>query len=277
MAGNQLHLGRRPLVLGIVNITPESFSDGGRYAGKEAAIAHGLELVRQGADLLDLGGESTRPGSQPVPEEEELRRVVPVVKALAQATGIPISVDTSKAAVARASLEAGAQVVNDVTALQGDSAMAGVVQASGAGIILMHMQGTPTTMQNDPRYDDVVVDVGQFLKERLHAALAARIKAEQVVLDPGIGFGKRSTHNQALLANLSALQRLGRPVCLGVSRKQFLGNLLGDRPVNRRLAGSLAVVCFAMMRGAAQIVRVHDVEETRDAIRVLEALSGSNP
>ena len=262
------------LVMGIVNVTPDSFSDGGRFAEPEAAVAHGLELVGQGADLLDVGGESTRPGSQPVPLEEELRRVVPVVSELAARAGVPISVDTSKAEVARQALGAGAHVVNDVTALLGDPDMAAVVRDFRAGVVLMHMQGTPATMQQAPTYADVVAEVTAFLQARLQAALDVGIAAEQVVIDPGIGFGKTAGHNLELLARLVELRRLGRPVCLGVSRKGFLGRLL-VRPTEQRLAGSLAAACFALGRGAAQVLRVHDVAETRDAVIVYRALEGA--
>jgi dihydropteroate synthase len=262
------------LVMGIVNVTPDSFSDGGRFAEPGAAVAHGLELVGQGADLLDVGGESTRPGSQPVPLEEELRRVVPVVSELAARAGVPISVDTSKAEVARQSLEAGAHVINDVTALLGDPDMAAVVRDFRAGVVLMHMQGTPATMQQAPTYADVVAEVTAFLQARLQAALDVGIAAEQVALDPGIGFGKTAGHNLELLDRLAELERLGRPVCLGVSRKGFLGRLL-VRPTEQRLAGSLAAVCFALGRGAAQVLRVHDVAETRDAVIVYRALEGA--
>src|SRR5262245_36474814 len=266
-----LTIGRRPLVMGIVNVTPDSFSDGGRYGSPEAAVAHGLELVRQGADLLDVGGESTRPGSQPVPLEEELGRVVPAVEALAARAGVPVSVDTAKAEVALRCLERGAQVINDVTALAGDPDMPAVVRRFGAGVVLMHMQGTPATMQLAPRYDDVVADVARFLRERLEAVTAAGIDPAQVAVDPGIGFGKTAEHNLALLARLEELQALGRPLCLGVSRKGFLGRLLG-RPLEGRLAGSLAAVCHAQARGAVQVVRAHDVEATRDAVTLCAAI-----
>jgi dihydropteroate synthase len=271
LRGHTLHPGARPLVLGIVNVTPDSFSDGGRFTSTEAAVAHGLELVRQGADLLDIGGESTRPGSEPVPTDEERRRVLPVVRALAAQTTVPLSVDTSKAAVAAAALEAGAHLVNDVTALRGDPDLAAVVRTHGAGLILMHMQGTPATMQQAPTYTDVVEEVATFLEMRLQASIDLGIAAEQVVLDPGIGFGKTLEHNLRLLAGLERLQRPGRPVCLGVSRKGFLGKLLG-RPLDERLAGSLAVACFALARHGAQILRVHDVAETCDAVQVFKAL-----
>ncbi len=267
-----LRLEGRALVMGIVNVTPDSFSDGGRFAATETAVAHALDLARQGADLLDVGGESTRPGAEPVSEDEELRRVLPVVRELAARTALPLSVDTSKAAVADACLAAGAHVINDVTALRGDPALAGVVAARRAGLVLMHMRGTPQTMQIDPRYDDVVAEVTRFLQERLQAAAAAGIEAARVVLDPGIGFGKTTEHNLELLARLGELRALGRPVLLGVSRKGFLGKVLG-RGVEERLAGSLAATCHAVGCGTAQIVRVHDVRETRDAVTLLAAIA----
>lgn len=269
-----LTVGRRPLVMGIVNVTPDSFSDGGRFVEPDAAVARGMELVQQGADLLDVGGESTRPGALPVGVDEELRRVVPVVRELVGRAGVPVSVDTCKAEVARACLAEGAHIINDVTALSGDPGMAGVVRDAGAGVVLMHMQGTPATMQLDPHYEDVVGEIGAYFEERLRAAAGAGIAAEQVVLDPGIGFGKTKHHNLEILRRLADFQKLGRPVCLGVSRKGFLGRMLGERPVWRRLAASLAVVCSAMSGGTVQVVRVHDVEETRDAVEVMMILNG---
>jgi dihydropteroate synthase len=268
-----LQIGPQPLVLGIVNVTPDSFSDGGSLADAEAAAERGLQLAQQGADLLDIGGESTRPGSQPVSLEEELERVLPVVEALRRRTDVPISVDTSKAEVARRCLTAGAHVINDVTALHGDPDMAAVVRDSRAGVILMHMQGTPATMQQDPHYTDVVTEVLAYLRECLQAVEAQGIEPQRVVLDPGIGFGKTTTHNLELLSGLRALQKLGRPVCLGVSRKGVIGKVLG-RPVTERLAGSLTAVCHAMACGAAQVVRVHDVKETRDAVLLWRVLEG---
>jgi dihydropteroate synthase len=270
--GRVLTIGRRPLVMAIINVTPDSFSDGGQFIGLDAAIAHALACVEQGADLLDIGGESTRPGAQPITEEEELRRVLPVVEALRGRVSVPLSIDTSKAAVARACLEAGAEIINDVTALGGDPDMAAVVSTARAGVILMHMQGTPATMQQNPHYDNVMVEIGQFLEARLQRAFAAGIARESVVLDPGIGFGKTSKHNLEILGRLVELQRLGRPVCLGVSRKGFIGRLLNQRPMERRLAGSLAAVCHAQCRQAVQIARVHDVEATADAVTILAAL-----
>jgi dihydropteroate synthase len=272
LAHRVLRIGLRPLIMGIVNVTPDSFSDGGRFAATELAIRHGLDLVAQGADLLDIGGESTRPGATPVPLEEELIRVVPVVGGLAAQTDVPISIDTSKAEVARQCLAAGAQIVNDVTALTGDSSMAQVVQAARAGVILMHMQGTPQTMQINPTYDEVVTDIAHYLEERLRAAAAAGLSPEQIALDPGIGFGKTRAHNLTLLARLEEFQKLGRPVCLAISRKGFIGRVL-DRPVDQRLAGELGIIGFAMSRRAVQIVRSHDVQATKDAVTMFAAIA----
>jgi dihydropteroate synthase len=254
--------------MGIVNVTPDSFSDGGRFIAPEHAIAHGRELIRQGADILDIGGESTRPGANPVDVEEEIRRVVPVVEALAGS--VPLSIDTRKARVAEAALRAGAQIVNDVTAL-GDPEMASVVRESGAGLVLMHMRGTPQTMAELTEYDDVVVEVVAHLQSRLQWAKKEGIDEARVVLDPGIGFAKRSSHNWTLLARLGELGTLGRPVLLGVSRKGFLGKI-GDRPEHQRLPASLACACDAVCRATAQIFRVHDVEATRYAFDVLTAI-----
>jgi dihydropteroate synthase len=265
----------RPLVMGIVNVTPDSFSDGGQFADSQAAIAHGLDLVRQGADILDIGGESTRPGSQPVPLDEEMRRVVPVIRDLAGQVHIPISVDTSKAAVAREAIAAGAAIVNDVTALQGDPAMLTITRESRAAAILMHMQGTPATMQADPRYDDVVADVYEFLRRRLDEVEAAGIPRERLAIDPGIGFGKRHLHNLTLLARLERFQSLGRPLCLGVSRKGFIGKEIG-RGVTDSMVGSVAAACHAMASGSAQILRVHDVAATVDAVKMFDAIRRAN-
>jgi dihydropteroate synthase len=267
-----LDLSAAPLVMGIVNVTPDSFSDGGRFSDPGRAAAHGLRLVEEGADLLDVGGESTRPGAAPVPLDEELRRVLPVVRALAGQAGVPLSIDTTKAEVARQALEAGAHVINDITALQGDPALADVVRSFGAGVILMHMQGTPQTMQLNPTYADVVAEVRDFLKARLQVVNDLGIAGQQVVLDPGIGFGKTAEHNWELLARLEELGRLGRPICLGVSRKRFLG-LRPQRSAEERLAAGLAVLCHALGRRAAQVVRVHDVAATRDAIEVYRTLA----
>jgi dihydropteroate synthase len=267
-----LTLGPWPLIMGIVNVTPDSFSDGGKHFGVEAAIAHGLRLVEQGAHLLDVGGESSRPGAEPVSTEEELRRVLPVIKGLASRTTVPLSVDTYKANVARACLEAGGAIVNDITALNGDPEMADVVSAYKAGLVLMHMQGTPATMQDNPAYDDVVAEIGRFFEERLNHMDGQGINQEQVVLDVGIGFGKRKSHNVELLDRLKEFLRFNRPLLLGVSRKGFLTKLSGTDNPQQRLAGSLAVACHVALTGTAHIIRVHDVEETHAAYKVLEAI-----
>jgi dihydropteroate synthase len=265
----------RPLVMGIVNVTPDSFSDGGRFLATEAAVAHGLQQIREGADLLDIGGESTRPGSIPVAPDEELRRVLPVISELARQTQIPISIDTSKAEVARRCLEAGASIVNDVTALIGDPAMPSVVKEFGAGAILMHMLGTPQTMHINPQFADVIAEIYQYLEQRLRALSDLGISEEQLATDPGVGFGQTHEHTFTLLRGLERFQALGRPLCLGASRKGFIGKLTG-RPIGERQAGSVAVACNAMARGAAQILRVHDVAAHADAVRVFAALSPSS-
>ena len=272
--GHRFTIGTRPLVVGIVNVTPDSFSDGGRFADPSAAVDHALSLVAAGADLLDIGGESTRPGAAPVSEADELARVLPVVAALAKRTTVPLSIDTMKAAVAQRGLDAGAAIVNDVAGLTADPAMPAAVAAAGAGVVVMHMQGTPQVMQVNPTYGDVVAEVAGFLEARLHALADAGISPDAVCLDPGIGFGKTLDHNLTLLAHLDAVARLGRPVCLGVSRKGFIGQLCG-RAAGERLAGSLAVACIAAARGAAHVLRVHDVAATRDAAVLLDAIDRS--
>jgi len=256
-------------IMGVVNVTPDSFSDGGLFLDREAAIRHGFELRDEGADILDVGGESTRPGADPVSEDEELRRVIGVVEALA-AAGARVSIDTSKAPVARAALAAGASYVNDVTAFRGDRAMAEVVAESGATCCLMHMLGTPRTMQRDPRYDDVVSDVKAFLEQRMAAAVGAGIAEERIHLDPGIGFGKSVDHNLELLRRLDELAALGRPLVIGTSRKSFLGRLTGRQTPAERLPGTIATVVMSLERGAS-IFRVHDVAPVRDALVVAAA------
>lgn len=259
------------LVMGIVNVTPDSFSDGGQFLDADAAVEHGLQLVREGAHILDVGGESTRPGAEPVGEQEELRRVVPVVERLASvAARTQISIDTSKAAVARAALAAGASLVNDVTALRGDPEMAEVVAESGADCCLMHMLGEPRTMQREPRYDDVVDDVKAFLAERMAFAMRAGIAEERILLDPGIGFGKTVEHNLALLRRLDEIVALGHPVVIGTSRKSFLGRIAGTDDAGERLAGTIATNVMALERGA-YVFRVHDVQPVADALAVASA------
>lgn len=258
-------------LMGVVNVTPDSFSDGGLYLDPEAAIAHGEELAAAGAAILDVGGESTRPGAEEVPEAEELRRVVPVIAGLAGG-GAEVSVDTSKAAVAAAALDAGAAIVNDVTALRGDPEMAALCAERGATVVLMHMLGDPRTMQRDPTYDDVVAEVGTFLAERLRAALAAGIAEERIWLDPGIGFGKTAEHNLELLRRLPELRRLGRPLVVGTSRKSFIGRLDGS-PASERLGGTIASSVLAAAEGA-EVLRVHDVAEVAEAIKLADAVLG---
>jgi dihydropteroate synthase len=258
-------------LMGVVNVTPDSFSDGGLYLDRGAAIAHGRELAGAGAEILDVGGESTRPGAEPVGEAEELARVVPVVRELA-AEGFRISVDTSKAVVAEAALDAGASIVNDVTALRGDPAMAVLCAERDATVILMHMLGEPRTMQEDPRYDDVAGDVKAFLAERLGAAVAAGIDEERVWLDPGIGFGKTGPHNMELLRRLGELGELGRPLVVGTSRKSFIGKVDGS-PAGERLGGTIASSVLAATEGA-EVLRVHDVAEVRQALAVAAAILG---
>jgi dihydropteroate synthase len=263
---------RPALVMGIVNVTPDSFSDGGRYAAPDQAAAHALKLAALGAEILDIGGESTRPGAAPVDEAEELRRVLPVIERLAGQVTVPISIDTMKPAVARAALAAGASLVNDVAANRADAIMARVVAEAGAGYVCMHMQGTPQTMQAGPRYDDVVRAVGDFFQERLRNLNASGVAADQVVFDVGIGFGKTLEHNLQLLGALGSFTKLGRPMLVGVSRKSFIA---GVQPATAagRLPGSLASACLAVAAGV-QIIRTHDVAETLQAVRVTEAILG---
>jgi dihydropteroate synthase len=257
-------------LMGVVNVTPDSFSDGGLYLDPAAAIEHGLMLEAEGAAILDVGGESTRPGADAVPTAEELRRVLPVIEGLASGgASAQLSVDTSKATVAAAALAAGATLVNDVTALRGDAEMAGVIAGSGADCCLMHMLGDPGTMQLDPRYDDVVAEVKAFLEERIAFAVAAGIEEQRILLDPGIGFGKTVEHNLELLRRVDELVALGRPVVIGTSRKGFLGRLTG-RDVDRRLAATIASCVVAYERGA-RVFRVHDVAPVRDALTVAAA------
>ncbi len=257
-------------IMGVVNVTPDSFSDGGRYLEARAAIEHGLELEAEGAAILDVGGESTRPGADPVSEDEELRRVIPVIEGLIErGEGARISIDTSKAAVAARALDAGATLVNDVTALRGDPDMAGVVAAAGAECCLMHMLGDPRTMQDNPHYDDVVGDIKVFLTERMAFAVEAGIAEARILLDPGIGFGKTVHHNLELLRRLDEFLDLGRPVVIGTSRKSFLGRLTG-REAAERVAATVATNVLAYERGA-RVFRVHDVAPVHDALTVTAA------
>lgn len=256
--------------MGVVNATPDSFSDGGRYATVDAAISHGLDLAQQGADILDIGGESTRPGANRVSESEEIDRAIPVIEGLAARTQVAISIDTMKPAVARAAIKAGAVLVNDVAANRTDDAMWRLVAETGAGYVAMHMRGSPQTMQSNPVYENVVDEVAAFFQNRWEALKGVGVTAEQVVFDVGIGFGKNLEHNLQLLNALQRFTTLGRPVLLGVSRKSFLGTLTGAG-VSERLAGSLACASLAVSAGV-QLIRTHDVAETVQALRVTEAI-----
>ena len=262
----------RPMVvMGVVNTTPDSFSDGGHFLDTDMATEHGLRLADEGAEIIDIGGESTRPGSEPVSATEELRRVVPVIERLAKRCGAVISIDTQKPAVARAALDAGASIVNDIAANRESPEMWQVVAEAKAGYICMHMQGTPQTMQAEPHYDDVLREVGDFFSERLARLAEQGVSGEQVALDPGIGFGKELKHNIKLLSGIHELIMSGRPLLIGASRKSFIGKLLGT-PSNERLPASLACAACAAAKGA-HVVRVHDVAETVQAVRMTEALS----
>jgi len=258
--------------MGIVNVTPDSFYDGGRYRKPEQAVAHALELLEQGADILDVGAESTRPGSRAVPAQDEIDRVIPVVSQLARRVSVPISVDTRKSAVARRALDSGASIINDVSALRFDEEMGEVIAQSGAAVVLMHMQGTPETMQREPFYGDVVLEVNQFFAERIEAALGAGIDRNQIVLDPGIGFGKLLTHNLDILNRLSAFAMLQRPLLVGLSRKGFIGQVV-HRPVEDRQWGTAAAVALAVDRGA-HMLRVHDVGVMKDVVTLASAVAG---
>ena len=269
-ARGNLTLGPRTLVMGILNCTPDSFSDGGQFLDPAAAVAHGLDMARQGADIIDVGGESTRPGSRPVAPDEQIRRTVPVIKQLAAETDAAISIDTQSTDVARAALRAGAAIVNDVSSLRCDPEMAAVVAESGAGVVLMHMLGKPRTMQSKPKYDDVADEVAAFLVLRVAHCQLSGIESDQVVIDPGIGFGKTLEHNLTLLRRLDDLVELGLPVLVGPSRKRFIGQIL-DAEVDDRLAGTLAAVSWAVTCGAA-IVRVHDVLPARQTVEMLSAI-----
>jgi len=265
-----LSCGERTHVMGVLNATPDSFSDGGRFLDPAAAVAEGMRMMEDGADLLDVGGESTRPGSDAVSAEEELERVLPIIKGLVAEGDIPVSVDTRKAEVAAAALEGGATIVNDVTAGR-DPAMFEVIRDAGAGMVLMHMKGEPKTMQENPTYGNVVWEVRDFLSQRMEAAMAAGIEPARLAVDPGLGFGKTGTHSLTLMRDIESLLDLGRPVVVGPSRKSFIGAALGDLPVEERLEGTAAAVAIMAFQGA-HVVRVHDVQEMARVVRVADAI-----
>lgn len=264
-------LSQRGMIMGVLNVTPDSFSDGGNFLDCDAAVAHARELERDGADIIDVGGESTRPGALAVGEEEELRRVVPVIRALRAQSEVLISIDTSKAEVAREALAAGADIINDVSALLGDPAMPEVAARSGAGVVLMHMQGEPRTMQQSPHYGDVVAEVAEFLRQRMEAVLRCGMAVESLAIDPGIGFGKKPEHNRALLQNLETFAALGRPVLIGVSRKSFLSWLAGAPAMEDRFWPGVALTGYGRERGA-RIFRVHEPKPHLEALRMTEAI-----
>lgn len=268
----RLELPARPRLMGIVNVTPDSFSDGGEFLDHAAAIDHALALTAEGADILDVGGESTRPYSRPVDAAVELRRVIPVIAALAERATVPISIDTSKAEVAHEALAAGAEIINDVTALSGDPRMVEVACASAAGVCAMHMPGTPLTMQDDPRYADVVREILDYLRARREALVALGIDVGRIALDPGIGFGKTHQHNLTLLANCRRFHELGSPLVVGHSRKGFIGKVLGEKAADRA-AGTVGVALSLGAQGV-QIIRVHDVRPVREALILFEATGG---
>lgn len=269
----EIDLSRRARVMGIINATPDSFSDGGSFLDPQAALAHGLQMVAEGAEILDIGGESTRPGAQSVKEDEEIRRVLPIIQALRRESQVLLSIDTSKAAVARAALDAGADIINDVTGLRGDPDMAALAAASKAGIVIMHMQGEPRTMQVAPTYGDVIHEVGEFFRQALTRSVACGIDPMRIALDPGIGFGKTPEHNRRLLAELSAFVEFGRPLLVGVSRKSFLGWLAGSPAMDDRFWPGVALTSLCRERGAS-ILRVHDVKPHTEALRMTEAIMG---
>ncbi|WHZ21293.1 MAG: Dihydropteroate synthase [Nitrospira sp.] len=271
-AGPQtFHLESGPLVMGILNVTPDSFSDGGVYVTVDQALSRAKQMQEEGADIIDVGAESSRPGARPIDESEELRRLIPVLEAVCGGVSIPISVDTTKAAVARRAIQAGATIVNDISALYGDPLMASLVAETGAAVVLMHMQGTPQTMQQSPRYRNVVDEVSLFLRERTQVALDHGIRPSQIILDPGFGFGKLQEHNLQLLAEFDMLTRLGYPVLAGLSRKQFIGHLTG-RQVHERDYGTAGAVAVAVLKGA-HIIRAHDVRAMRDTITVVSTIA----
>lgn len=269
-SGDVLDMTPRPLVMGILNVTPDSFSDGGRFFETTSAARHGREMRAAGADIIDIGGESTRPGSEPVDAEEEKHRVIPVIEELAHEVDVPISIDTQKSEVAEAALDAGAQIVNDVSALRTDPDLAALVAEREVPLILMHMQGRPRNMQRNPTYEEVVEDICDWLQERIEYAVEQGIDREALVVDPGFGFGKTLQHNLELLRRLHEFHQLGRPVVVGTSRKSMLGMIL-DRPEDERLHGTLATVATAVLAGC-HIVRVHDVQPALDVVEVCEAV-----
>jgi dihydropteroate synthase len=269
---HELVFGGRTLLMGVLNTTPDSFSDGGRYDSREKAVARALEMAGAGADIIDIGGESTRPGAEPLSEEEEIGRTVPVIETVAGETGVPISIDTYKSNVARRALEAGASMVNDISGLRFDPGMIGLLAETGAPVVIMHMQGTPRNMQEDPEYRDVVSDIVMFLRDRMKAAVDGGVDPGVIMVDPGIGFGKTAEHNLEIMRRLEEFKCIDCPLLVGTSRKSFIGKVLG-RPADERIMGTAATVSFAISRGV-DVVRVHDVEEMTDVVRMADSMAG---
>ena len=271
----KLDTSHKTLVMGILNVTPDSFSDGGRYLDTKTAVEQGLRMAEEGADIIDIGGESTRPGAQKISLDEELKRVLPVIRELASKLKIPISIDTYKSKVAKAAIEAGASIVNDISGLNFDPEMARTVSAYKAGLVLMHIKGTPENMQTDPQYDDLLAEVGSYLKSSIKLAAEAGIKHEMIAIDPGIGFGKTVEHNLSLIKNLEYFKKFNCPLVVGVSRKSFIGKLNNDILADQRLPGSLAAALLAVQNGAS-VIRCHDVKETVQALNVHQAIKTVN-
>lgn len=269
--GTTLDFSRGPLIMGILNITPDSFFDGGKYLCKDDAIKHGLQLVEDGADIIDIGGESTRPGSEPVSEKEELERVLPVVKELSKRISIPISIDTYKSRVAREAIDAGAQIINDISGMRFDEKMVQVVVERDVPVVIMHIKGTPRDMQKEPYYEDVIQEILDYFNERINFAIRSGISENKIIIDPGIGFGKRLEDNINILRNLSAFKIFGRPILVGVSRKSFIGKIL-DLSVEERLEGTISATIHALSSGA-QIIRVHDVKEMKRCIKIFNEIN----
>ncbi|OQX65503.1 MAG: dihydropteroate synthase [Desulfococcus sp. 4484_242] len=268
--GRTLHLGRRAHVMGVLNVTPDSFSDGGRYFGTDRAVAHGIEMEKHGADIIDVGGESTRPFSQPISAGEEIDRVVPVIEALSREVTAAISIDTCKAQVAREALGAGASMINDISALRFDPDMAGTVARAGVPVVLMHMKGTPRDMQKNPVYEDLITEILDFLREAVERCEEAGIQRELTLVDPGIGFGKTFDHNLQIIRDLARFQSLGRPILIGPSNKAFIGHIL-DRAPDERDTGTMAAVAAGVMNGA-HMVRVHNVRKAVETVRIIDAI-----
>ena len=268
--GQQLAFGQRTLIMGVLNVTPDSFSEEGRYFEVDSAIAHAKRMVDEGADIIDIGGESSRPGALSISADEELARVLPVVEGLASEFPVPISIDTYKANVARRALQAGAHIVNDITALSGDSDMALVVSEMHAGLVLMHMKGNPRTMQHSPAYQNVISDILRFFQERIGEAEKNGIHPDSILVDPGIGFGKTTEHNLEILRRLRDFQSLNKPILIGTSKKSFIGKIL-DLPVNERMEGTAATITWAISQGA-DVVRVHDVKPMRRVAQMTDAI-----